>query len=113
MKTEAEIADELFNKELDCCLKIGSVTLVDHGGPVTTDTIKRPNRYDVSYGPGDQASIDYHFCREFGGPGDRACFGTNPDHGYTFEEAKERVAAYYEAQVAYWRDMTEAQWANP
>ena len=29
MKTEAEIADELFDKELDCCLKIGSIKVVD------------------------------------------------------------------------------------
>ena len=29
MKTEAEIADELYEKELDCCLKIGSIRVVN------------------------------------------------------------------------------------
>ena len=63
-------------------------------------------RYDISWdekGP----SIVQHFCREW--DGDVGCYGTNHDHGYSFDEAKEEVARWYADQAIYWRGRTEAE----
>ena len=60
---------------------------------------KRVQRYDIVFGDGP--AIEPHFCREWDGDG--GCYGTNPDHGYTWEEAVEQVAQWHEAQAAFLR----------
>lgn len=68
--------------------------------------------YDITYGPGpNDVDITAHFCREW--EGDKGCYGTNPDHGFTWEEAREEVAAWFDAQAAYWRSRTEAEHFPP
>jgi len=64
-------------------------------------------RYDVTYRDGEPM-LDYHFCREW--DGDKGCYGTNPDHGFTFEEAREVAAAHYRQEVERWSKMTEEEW---
>tara|TARA_Y100000310_G_C20704127_1_gene833255 strand:- start:6922 stop:7155 length:234 start_codon:yes stop_codon:yes gene_type:complete len=53
-------------------------------------------KYDVWYGP-EGPSLELHFCRDID------CFGTNEDHGFTFDEACEDIASYYENQSKLWR----------
>lgn len=65
-------------------------------------------RYDIVYGSdGLRAWVDVqmHFCREW--VGNEGCYGTNPDHGMTWEEAREEVAKWHEEQAAYWRSREE------
>ncbi|MHC4686859.1 MAG: hypothetical protein ACYTEW_21495 [Planctomycetota bacterium] len=64
-------------------------------------------RFDVIYwehGP----KVDYHFCREWDEDG--GCYGTNPLHGLTWEEARDLVAMWYKAQAEYWEDLKEKEW---
>ena len=68
-------------------------------------------KYDVRYGD-EAAVLDYHFCREFSEDGN-GCFGTNPTHGLSFDEAKEAIAAWHEDQAKGWRSLTEAEWQKP
>lgn len=56
------------------------------------------DRYDIIYGA-DRVTIAPHFCREitYNGDGEEiGCYGTNPMHGFTLEQACASVAAYYE-----------------
>lgn len=59
------------------------------------------DKYDISWGQ-QHPTIDVHFCREWdddkGG-----CYGTNPDHGYSIEEAAEVIAQWHEEQMNLWR----------
>jgi hypothetical protein len=64
-------------------------------------------RFDVIY-EGDQVHIQPHFCREW--DGDVGCYGTNANHGYTFDEVKESIAQHYEDTAKYWRDLTPEEW---
>ncbi len=57
-------------------------------------------RYDVVYRE-HHATIEPHFCREWDDEG--GCYGTNPNHGFTFEAACEVVAGWYAEQAALWR----------
>ena len=51
-------------------------------------------RWDVVYGPkARQCYIQPHFCREWDRDG--GCYGTNPDHGCSFEEARDIMVEYY------------------
>jgi len=69
-------------------------------------------RYDVSYGA-DNTSFapfaypDTHHCREWdedhGG-----CYGTNPNHGFTWDEARKLMVEFHEQQAAEWRDKNES-----
>ena len=52
--------------------------------------------YDVQFGH-DGIDIVPHFCREYD------CFGTNPDHGMTLDEACEYVAQWYDEQARLYR----------
>ena len=64
-------------------------------------------RFDVVYtqhGP----RLDFHFCREWDESG--GCYGTNPNHGMSFDEAKEEVAKWHEATAAAWRRKTLDEW---
>ncbi|MBZ9807721.1 hypothetical protein [Mesorhizobium sp. ESP-6-2] len=58
-------------------------------------------RFDIEY-VGDGATISAHYCREWDENG--GCYGTNPDHGYSFEEACDHVAQWYEQQAKLWRE---------
>lgn len=60
------------------------------------------NRYDIIFGSEGLhpwVAVSPHFCRELG------CFGTDPDHGYTWEQAREEVAKWHEEQAQYWRTL--------
>lgn len=66
--------------------------------------------FDVIYGPSDwhpTAYIERHFCRQVGPEG---CFGTNPNHGMSFENASEQVAKWFEEQAERWRQMSLEEW---
>jgi hypothetical protein len=63
-------------------------------------------RFDVYFS--DKCYIEYHFCREWDDEG--GCFGTNPHHGFSFDEAKAQVAEWYERQAKEWREMTLNEW---
>ena len=60
-------------------------------------------RYDVAYHE-NHTTIQEHFCREWDESG--GCYGTNPNHGYSYDEACDEVAAWYEEQAKHWRDRT-------
>jgi len=61
-------------------------------------------RFDVVYHE-NRATIEGHFCREWDADGN-GCYGTNPDHGYGFDEACDQVAEWYEQQAKLWRART-------
>jgi hypothetical protein len=71
--------------------------------------------YDVSYGP-DGIGIDCHFCREWTlntatGEWD-GCYGTDPNHGYSFDEARALIVLWHRGEVDKWEKMTEEKWNN-
>ena len=66
-------------------------------------------RFDVIYYLGG-VHLDYHFCRNWDEDG--GCCGTNPDHGFTFEEAKKQVVKYHEEEAESWNEKTYDDWAN-
>lgn len=58
------------------------------------------DRYDIAWrehGP----SIEPHFCREWDETG--GCYGTNPDHGMSLEDACASVADWHEEQARLYR----------
>ena len=61
-------------------------------------------RYDVSYSM-DRSPIDAHFCREW--EGGEGCYGTNSDHGFSWEEAKQEHIKNLQAEITYWTKLTE------
>jgi hypothetical protein len=69
---------------------------------------KHPPRFDVIYGP-DGIRLDYHFCREWDGE-EGGCYGTNPNHGFSFDEAKEVIVSHYKNLVLGWETKTLEQW---
>lgn len=66
-------------------------------------------KFDIHW-HSEAPSLDYHFCREW--DGDTGCYGTNPDHGYTFDEAKEEIAKWHSAQAVHWRQQTLKSWGH-
>lgn len=50
-------------------------------------------KFDIIWPAECGPTIDYHFCREWNEKG--GCYGTNPDHGYTLEEAARQVAEWH------------------
>jgi len=70
---------------------------------------KEEPKFDICYG--EAPDLEYHYCREWDGDG--GCYGTNPDHGCTFDEGKEEIAKWYEARAAYWRQLTFDKWRCP
>lgn len=60
-------------------------------------------RFDVCYHSGG-CTIEPHFCRQWDEDG--GCYGTNPNHGYSFDEACDQVASYHEQQAKEWRERT-------
>jgi len=72
------------------------------------------HKFDVSF-PADMPFVDYHHCREWEEDAEgnmQGCYGTNPNHGFTFEEAKEKIIEFYQKQLEYWQDLTEEEWLN-
>jgi hypothetical protein len=57
-------------------------------------------RYDVVY-YADYVTVEPHFCRDWDETG--GCYGTNPDHGYSIEEACEMVSDWYKQEADLWR----------
>lgn len=56
-------------------------------------------RYDIcwrKHGP----EIEPHYCREWDEHG--GCYGTNPQHGYTWDQACAEIAAWHLAQSNEW-----------
>ena len=58
------------------------------------------SRYDVLYRH-DRVSLQHHFCRDID------CFGTNENHGFTLEEAKEMIIKWHQDQIEYWKNYTD------
>jgi hypothetical protein len=69
-----------------------------------TDTVLPRLRFDVAY-HADHTTIEPHFCRSWDEDGN-GCYGTNLDHGFTFETACDHVADWHEQQAKAWRDRT-------
>lgn len=71
-------------------------------------------RFDLYWGK-HGPSLEYHFCRGWtvDAQGELSgCYGTNPDHGCTFEEGREQIAQWHETEAARWRSMTIEQWGH-
>lgn len=62
-------------------------------------------KYDVSYGE-HGPSIVNHFCREWGEDGE-GCYGTNEDHGMSFDRAKQLVMAWHYMEIDRIKGMSE------
>jgi hypothetical protein len=72
-----------------------------------SENAEKDARIDIlwkEHGP----SLDYHFCRSW--DGDVGCYGTNPEHGFTFAEAKKQMADHYRKQAEYWDNLTFEEW---
>ena len=67
-------------------------------------------RFDVIYGEFGPR-VDYHFCRTW--EGDEGCYGTNLNHGLTWEAVREELAAWHEREAARWRALTHDEWNPP
>lgn len=63
-------------------------------------------RYDIQWEESGPKPIQ-HFCREWDERG--GCYGTNPDHGYTWEEVREEIARWHADQAVYWRARKEEE----
>lgn len=61
-------------------------------------------RFDVHYYADSSVDIDFHFCREWG------CGGTNPNHGFSFNGARDHIVHHYEKLADHWRTMTYEKW---
>ena len=68
------------------------------------------NKYDVHYHADSYVDVDFHFCREWDGDG--GCYGTNPNHGFSFEDAKRHIIQHYKKYMQYWEEMTEETWLS-
>ena len=69
----------------------------------------KDGRFDVEYNSSG-ADISYHYCREWvNGVG---CYGTNPEHGFSFEEAKIHVSDWYSTLAEYWKNLTFEEWSG-
>jgi hypothetical protein len=78
------------------------------GPPFDWNPIMSRDRFDVDYrhyGP----FIEYHFCREMDESGS-GCFGTNQNHGMSFDEARAEIVKWYEEKAKYWRNLTRQEW---
>ncbi len=62
-------------------------------------------RYDVLMTQHGLA-VEEHFCREYG------CYGTDPDHGVSWDDAKDEMVGYHASLAEKWAGMTEQEWRN-
>ena len=67
------------------------------------------NRYDIIYG-GSAPYIEHHFCREMDSEFSQGCFGTNPEHGFTWAQAVAEIIRWHRMQVQLWLDSTEEEY---
>ena len=69
-------------------------------------------RYDIEYSAdGSGGKLVNHFCRviTYDSEGnEKGCFGTDPTHGYSFEEAKEQLALFFEKKATEIRLLEES-----
>ena len=63
-------------------------------------------RYDIIY-TGNSIEIEPHFCRIWDENG--GCYGTNEEHGMSWDEAKRHVIEYYKGRIAEIENMEEDQ----
>ena len=71
-------------------------------------------RFDVC-SDGNNYWIEHHFCRNWSmdeAGNEIGCYGTNPDHGYTFEEAVREIIERYRQQIEYWSGLTIEEWRS-
>ena len=77
--------------------------------------MKEEPRFDVLWKE-HWPSLDYHFCRgwEFDPTTGKevGCYGTNPDHGYSWEEAKAEMVRWHEEEAERWRKKTLTEWRH-
>lgn len=66
--------------------------------------------FDITYGSSGDVRIEPHFCREWDEDG--GCYGTNPDHGFSLDEACEEVAKYYDNLSQQYRDKSHYSLQN-
>ena len=69
-------------------------------------------KYDVCYPSNGIPRPEPHFCREFDMDEDGnfvGCYGTNPRHGMTFEEAKQEVIEWLERELEAAKQMQEEE----
>ena len=52
-------------------------------------------RYDLIYGASQVPHIEHHFCREVDDGFGNGCFGTNLDHGYTWDEVIQALVDWH------------------
>ncbi len=62
------------------------------------------NKYDIVYVNG-VAHIEHHYCREWAGY--EGCYGTNPDHGLSWQGAKKQMIAYHQSEIDYFLKLEE------
>lgn len=67
---------------------------------------RRTSGYDISYRDTGM-DIEPHFCRCW--DEDEGCYGTNPEHGYTWAEAVQQIAWQLRERAAWWEARTEAE----
>lgn len=53
-----------------------------------------------------ECRIEPHYCRELDSNFEE-CHGMNPNHGYTFEEAKEQIIWFLERKIEEWKNKRE------
>jgi hypothetical protein len=72
------------------------------------DFMESTNRYDICYRLDGTPTLEFHYCREYG------CYGSNPEHGYSFEEARQEVLnwlrAEYTREIKYWEEVKEEEY---
>ena len=57
-------------------------------------------RWDIIWN--GSPNIERHYCREWDADG--GCYGTNPNHGFSYNDACLRIADWHEQQAQYWRE---------
>lgn len=62
-------------------------------------------KYGIVYKFDGAIEIVPHFCREW--DDDEGCYGTNPDHGMTWKEARTEVADFHLERAKYFRTLKE------
>lgn len=70
--------------------------------------MEKEPRFDIMHGQYGCA-IDFHFCREWDEDGN-GCYGGNPYHGVTFDEAKAQMAEYHRRKAKEWESLTLDEW---
>ena len=62
-------------------------------------------KFDIFYGNNYEVYAEPHFCREWEDKG--GCYGTNPEHGFTWEEVCQECIDHYEMMVTIWKERKE------